>query len=238
MFRIDKASVDLSSDPARINLLEVKPTPVELANARPEPEPEPMENPAEIIERANQEAVMIVQRAYKEVERMKKDARIEGFNNGKNEFEATVAGMAEEQAAAFQAMVARFESEHEAMAQQANIAAVKLAMNIAEKILRFELDRNDEAFLSIAQEAVDRLNGSGKITLRVSPEEYRRFFAEGGIAGIVTDRKLTVIEDGRLGEGGCVAESDEETVDAGVENQLGKVNEAFGLAKGNDHRPY
>lgn len=237
MFRIDRASVDLSADPARINLLEVKPTPAEMENVH-KLQAEPEVTPIDIIERANQESVVIIQRAQQEAARIKQDAEINGYAQGKAEAEADFAEAERQQATAFDAMVQRIQREHEEMAHQANIAAVKLAMDIAEKILSLELDRNDEAFLSVAQEAVDRINGEGKITLRVSPMEYRRFFTDGSLAGIVCERKLAVIEDGRLEEGGCVVETDEETVDASVGEQLSRISETFGLTDKNDNRPY
>lgn len=234
MFRIDRAAVDFSPDPARIALLEVKPTPAKQGGD------DSNLSPAELIERAKQDAVMIKQHALQEAEKIKKDAEMDGYNEGRSQAEKDFSGRLNEEVEAFDQMVEHMQQEHLQTMQQANVAAAKLAITIAEKILHFELDRNDEAFLFLAQEAAESMTG-GKLVLRVNPEEYKRFFADGKtLSGIPADRQLAIVEDARVERGGCVVESDERIVDAGIDKQLEKVTEAFGLAESDrdDNRPY
>lgn len=233
MFRIDKASVDLSADPARIALLEVSANPARGMADSPDISSD------ELVEQANQEAVMIKQRALQDAEGIKKDAEMDGYIKGRKQAEDDFSSTVNAQVEEFGALVDKLIKQHDETMQQANVAAAKLAIMIAEKILHYELDHNDEAFLFLAQEAVERMNGEDKLILKVSPEEYQRFFANGGtLNGIPADKKLSIVEDNRISRGGCVVESDKQTVDASIDKQLEKVTEAFGLADKDDNRPY
>lgn len=113
---------------------------------------------------------------------------------------------------------------------------VKLSVEIAEKILRHELESNPETVLQIVKLALLQLTDRDSIALRVSPqdaelikqhrEEIRD--AAGGI------RQIEIIEDRRVDRGGCVAESSSGSLDARIGSQLSEVTRALMEATGDD----
>jgi len=126
--------------------------------------------------------------------------------------------------------------EREAFFAGIESQVVKLSVEIAEKILRHELESSPEAVLDIVKLALLQLTDRDSIVLRVSPydaeliKQHRDAIREaaGGI------RQIDVIEDRRIDRGGCVAESSSGSLDARVSSQLSEVTRALMEATGDD----
>ncbi len=104
-----------------------------------------------------------------------------------------------------------------------------LSIDIARKIIGVELDKNDEAFKSLVQNAISHMRGDAKITVRVSEREYESYFSGSDAYFQVGGErvKAPVIADPQLKEGDCVIESEGEMINAGVEQQLGALKDAM-----------
>jgi flagellar assembly protein FliH len=270
LFRIDKASVDISADPAKIDIAqEVPEAPIgqeplvdaltsaigqqsaqagveailreqeqqeEPAAAPPPPqmdEEEAEDKAQQIIQQAEERAAQMIKEAEEQAQSVHDAAAQKGYDDGREEVNNLFAGQVQEEKEAFQTLMQGVTDEFNRITQQGNIAAAKLAISIAEKIIGFELDRNDMAYLSIAQQTVERIHGSGKLVMRVSPEDYARFFAEGQtLAGLPSDIQLEIVQDKRVKKGGCIVETGSESVNGGVDKQLERTAQAFDVDDG------
>jgi flagellar assembly protein FliH len=108
----------------------------------------------------------------------------------------------------------------------------KLSLDIAEKVLRYELERNDEAFMSILTHALDQVRDEDHITLRVNTAEYSRYFNSRDTAKIRTpNANVTahVVLDSSVEPGGCLIENEGGMIDTGVRAQLEQVSRALGM---------
>jgi flagellar assembly protein FliH len=106
---------------------------------------------------------------------------------------------------------------------------LELVVEISRKILHMEMDMDDALYLSMARHALARLQSGGKITVRVSPSEYGRFFS-GGSAEFTINReniRVQVEEDHSLMKNDLIIESEGESIDAGLETQLDSVEDAL-----------
>ncbi len=107
-------------------------------------------------------------------------------------------------------------------AMEPKIAA--LAVDIAEKIVHIEIDRNDEVIRATVREAIDQSTGRGEIDIFLAPsdlqvmEELRPELME--IKGV---EKVRLLADERVSPGGCRIETSAGAVDATVETALREI---------------
>jgi flagellar biosynthesis/type III secretory pathway protein FliH len=92
--------------------------------------------------------------------------------------------------------------------------------------------------MSLIKNTLRQITTEGKIVIRVGPEEYERFFSSGA-ATIDLDSGVTVsatvIKDLSMEEGDLIVDSDEGTINGGINSQLEYVKIAFERA--NEYEP-
>ena len=107
---------------------------------------------------------------------------------------------------------------------------VGLALGIVRKIISPVEEGSGEMFNALIRNALKQMNPDGKIVIRVSQAEYDRFFPTGGaVFKMDSGVKLTaaIIKDPQLGDGDCIIDADETTVNAGLDSQLKYVQLTF-----------
>ena len=149
-----------------------------------------------------------------------------GQEEAQHELDAKIAAQAEDAKKVFE----KIEAYGRDLRQQLMDSVLSLSFDIAEKIVNEQLKRDDTVYIEIAKRAIQALNASSKFALHVSRTEYERFFKEGGqwMQAEIGSAPFTVICDPVLKEGGCIVESEEGIVDAGVSGQLGKLRRVLG----------
>lgn len=186
-----------------------------------------------MIKNAQREAGLIIQEAEKSAIQILESAKQRGYDEGRTSgFEA---GSAEgrrqieeyEQAGVqeLQTLIDRYEKESEEKARSAE-DSLMFAFGLAEKILGIEINRDDEAFLGLFQQAAGRIGEVSKVTLRVGDRGYdvavrnreKLIQLLGGLENIK-------IEKSEKDSGACILETPQGTVDSGVKAQLGRAKE-------------
>lgn len=184
------------------------------------------------LDQAVAEANALVAEAQAEADSLRRDAVQQGYQEGLD-----IAGRQYLQSIdQLQDLMNALRQEREAFFAGIESQVVKLSVEIAEKILRHELQSHPEAVLEIVKLALLQLTDRDSIALRVSPhdaeliKQHREAIrdAAGGI------RQIEIIEDRRVDRGGCIAESSSGSLDARVSSQLSEVTRAFMEAAGDD----
>ncbi len=102
---------------------------------------------------------------------------------------------------------------------------VRLSIEVARRILRREVNVDPDALAGVVRAALDKLQPSGKATVRVHPRHAEGVIAElkrlGAPAG------LSVEPDSSLEPGGLRFETRGGTLDASIETQLAEVERGF-----------
>ena len=113
---------------------------------------------------------------------------------------------------------------------------VKLSLEIVKKVVNPPPDEaggEGGAFEMLIRNALRQINPDGKVLIRVSPAEYERFFSSGS-AVFAMDAGVTltasILRDASLKAGDCVIDTEEETVNAGLDSQLKYIQLAFDRA--------
>ena len=178
---------------------------------------------------AENEAADLLARARAEAEELLRQNREDGYQEGFARAEQVLQGRIEEAERALQSIVEQAERQRDERVAALEAEALQLTMGIAEKILSIELDRNDEAFLSLIRNAMNSIRTEKLVTLRVNPEDYSRFFEEreriwhtdyGNI-------EAAVVSDAAVEPYGAIIETDSGTIEAGLDGQLEQIRSSL-----------
>ncbi len=145
----------------------------------------------------------------------------EGLESGRRDALTEVQSLREE--------AARFLEEAKAEAamllENARPAVLKLALDIARKVIRDEVSTRPEVLLQIAGEALERVRGETSVSLRVNPRDV--VIIEEAKNGLLDDNPglgaIRVEEDPLVEPGGCVVAGSRGRVDATVDGQLKRI---------------
>ncbi len=111
------------------------------------------------------------------------------------------------------------------MVRQTEHQVVQLAVEMARRILRREVQIDTDLLVAMARVALDRLGDSAPATIRLNPEDYHTIAARhgGGWAG----SHVNVVADPAVGRGGCMVESSFGFIDASVDAQFKVLEQAL-----------
>jgi len=195
-----------------------------------------------ILEKAREEASQIIWDARDEVEEDRKTAWQEGYqegaSKGKLEFDEKLAIKIREDDEALKRVLDEIYDERERTFKELEEESTKLALEIVRKIINPAEEELGTVFLSMIKNALRQMSTDGKIVLRVGATEYERFFSSGA-AEIELDSGITVkaavLRDVSLDDGDLIIDTDDVTINAGLESQLQYVELAFERA--NQYEP-
>lgn len=228
MFRIDKSFVDNININKEFVVITPMKVPEEKKPLSPVEEPAKAEKPEseqDILRRANERARQIIAQSNAAAEDIKKTAWQEGYREGREEAQREMDALIQAQAQDAKRVFEKIEAYKEDLYQDLLDNVLTLSFEIAEKIVNIQLKRDDTVYVDIAKNAIQALNASAKFVLHVSRTEYDRFFKEGGqwLRDEIGCVPFDVVCDPYVEEGGCIVESDEGVVNAGIQEQLNKL---------------
>ncbi|MEA4883646.1 MAG: FliH/SctL family protein [Clostridia bacterium] len=184
---------------------------------------------AELIAQARAEADRIMTEAKRRAHSVVDQARTDGFQAGLAQGMEEVKRKYEGIFTLMQGIADQVTAEADALIRGSEKEIVKLAVAVAEKIVRRAVDANPGIILEIVREAVRKCSGARVVVVRVSPEDMESVLAvHDELMRMAPDlRGLKVVEDPRIDRGGCVVEMDVGSVDARIAEQLRGIESAF-----------
>jgi flagellar assembly protein FliH len=166
-----------------------------------------------------------VERARSEAERIREEARAEGRREGMEE----AASHIEEALTTLNQAV----SERKKIINDAESEVLRLALKVAEQIIRSEVSLHRDVCLNIVSEAIGRVSDREQIIVKVNREdaEYLKRFKDR-LAGMLDGVKsFSIIEDSNIEPGGCVIETNLGFIDARIATKLKSIEEAVNRVK-------
>ena len=187
----------------------------------------------DIVEAAREEAAQIVLTAREESEAARYEAWRDGFTDGSEEgrhsFDAMLETKQREDEEKLNRVLDELYTERESTFSGLEANILELAMDIVRKVVNPD-EENLGAYESIIKNSLKQINPDGRIVIRVCPADYERFFSSGNavfnLDGGMTV-KASVLRDVSLGESDCIIDTEESTVNAGLESQLKYIKLAF-----------
>jgi len=195
-----------------------------------------------ILDKAREQASQIIEDARDEAEEDRKKAWQEGFQDGsekgKLEYDEKLAEKIREDDEALKRVLDEIYDERERTYKELEEETTTLALEIVRKIINPAEEELGNVFTSMIKNALRQMSSDSKIVLRVGATEYERFFSSGA-AEIELDSgvtvKASVLRDVSLGDGDLIIDTDDVTINAGLESQLQYVELAFERA--NQYEP-
>ena len=194
-----------------------------------------------VLSSARAEAVELIEDAQTQAEALREAAWQEGFHAGSAEAHATVEAELKAEWAARQDAL-RFELNAiasdigEARAelwQRQESEMVALALDIAKQVIKTEVSQNPAVVHAVLANALRRITDKDNVRVRVSVSDAPRVKeAREDLMEIVDGlRFIEIVEDRRIGDGGCVIETNAGTIDAKIETQVAEVARALGVSE-------
>lgn len=175
----------------------------------------------QILEQARQEAVSIVDKTRRETAaRLEEEARAEQEANRQALF-AAVGAFTNAQSGLYEALEPHL---------------LDITFHIAQLILKYELSRSDEAYLSIIRSTLDMLyTDNAACTLHMSADGYDRLIGEdesGALMDELRESRIKVLRDTSIPAGDCYVESEIGGIRSGTNVQISRMKYAFSSQQG------
>lgn len=190
---------------------------------------------------ARAEAAEMLEDAGVQAEALREAAWQEGFHQGQTEAKIAVeAGLRAEWAARQQALRAELDgiaesigAAREALWQRQEGEIVALALDIARQVVKTEVAQNPAVVHAVLANALRRITDKDNVRVRVSVSDAPRVKeAREDLLEVIDGlRFIEIVEDRRVGDGGCVIETNAGTIDAKIETQLAEVARALGISE-------
>ena len=199
------------------------------------------ERASAILGEARIEAAALLLAAREEVKEDRVRAWQEGYAEGAAEGKLSAEKKYEEKMSEDDKKLNRVISELYAERELTNSNLEDEAVGLSLEIVKKIFDPAEEAiggfFDMLVRNALKQIAPEGKIVIRVSPDEYERFFSSGS-AAFKLDEDVTitaaVLKDASLGRNDCIIDTDNETVNAGFDKQLEYITIAL-IEERKDH---
>ncbi len=184
---------------------------------------------------ARDEAQIILKDAERQADDVRQNGYEEGYRLGLQQAQTDteeILARAERDAAD---LMTQAQTEKENMLREMEPKLLRLSLDVAEKILHRELEEDDSAYMSILSNALGAVKAESKVTLRVNPSDYVRYFNSRENAKIRTANgnvTAQVMIDSSVGSGGCLIETDSGAIDSSPSAQISQIANSLGVDYG------
>lgn len=135
-----------------------------------------------------------------------------------------------EHIAIFDQLLKNFCNEVESLGTKIENFVFSLAIKIAEKIVKREIEKNNDFVLNQVKEAVKRVVGVEKVKLRINPDDEKlvRELKPELLQMLDSTSEVIIEADPGIERGGCVVESELGNVDSRISTQFSLIENLLG----------
>lgn len=179
----------------------------------------------EMVTYARSEAEEILHKAMQEAEAIKEQARESGAEEARRMAEEGASDKVKEALATLNQAVI----ERKKIIKDGESEILRLALKVAEQIIRSEVSLHRDVSLNIVSDAISRVNDREQVIIRVNREDLENIKKYKDRIGSVVDgiKSLSIIEDSTVEPGGCIIETNLGYVDARISTKIAAIEEAF-----------
>ncbi|MCU0227880.1 MAG: FliH/SctL family protein [Bryobacterales bacterium] len=163
---------------------------------------------------AAEEAREILTQAHQERDRIRQEAREQGFREGFQQWDTAIR---------------RVKDTTDTYVREHQQDFLKLAVRIAEKILGDSLRADPQQIIQVVREALRNLSRERRLTIEVAPGQgdFLESQRQALEARVGQDCTVRILETPEVSPGGCLLRSDLGIIDARVETQLALLERAL-----------
>lgn len=208
-------------------------SPLRVVQTSAEPQEEEPEQVGPTPEELLAEARRVLAEAHRQADQMRQDAVRKGYEEGlqigREEglrlYQQAIDSLRDE----VQKLVDAILAERQRLWEEMEPQVVELVLEIARKVLREEIQARREATLSVIKHALRRVADTEHVRIRVHPDDLQiaREHREDFLAVCDGVRQIEIVDDQRVGGGGCIIETPGGTIDASLRTQMQSVEKAL-----------
>ncbi len=208
-------------------------SPLRVVQTSAEPQEEEPEPTGPTPEELLAEAKRVLAEAHRQADQMRQDAVRKGYEEGlqigREEglclYRQAIDSLRDE----VQKLVDAILAERQRLWEEMEPQVIELVLEIARKVLREEIQARREATLSIIKHALRRVADTEHVRIRVHPDDLQiaREHREDFLAVCDGVRQIEIVDDQRVGGGGCIIETPGGTIDASLRTQMQSVEKAL-----------
>jgi flagellar biosynthesis/type III secretory pathway protein FliH len=160
-----------------------------------------------------------------ELTAVQRDAFAKGYAQGERAGDAAAGQRNEGMVRRLVATIEEIASLRAGMMRTTERELVRLAVSMAERIVRREVEVDAELLSAMARVAIDRLGENVAATIHLNPVDYEAMMAAR--QGAAFGGAVQVVADALVGRGGCLVKSAFGVVDAGIDTQIREMSHAL-----------
>jgi flagellar assembly protein FliH len=186
-----------------------------------------------ILAGASQEAAAIREEAKIQAEALREAAWQEGYHSGQENARTVVEAELNAERAVYQqsihdqlqAIVDGIAEARRVLWEQQEPDIVTFVLDMTRQVIKTEISQNPEIVTEVIKNAIRRVTDKENVRIRVSVADAPKIKAmrEDILAMVDGLRNLEIIDDRRIGDGGCVIETNAGTIDAKIETQISEI---------------
>ncbi|MGC8782898.1 MAG: type III secretion system stator protein SctL [Armatimonadota bacterium] len=208
-------------------------SPLRVIQTPSEPQEQEHESTGPTPEELLAEAKRVLAEAHRQADQMRQDAVRKGYEEGLQlgreeglrHYQQAIEALGSE----VQKLVDAILAERQRLWEEMEPQVVDLVLEIARKVLREEIQARREATLSIIKHALRRVVDTEHVRIRVHPDDLRiaREHREDFLAVCDGVKQIEIVDDQRVGGGGCIIETPSGTIDASLRTQIQSVEKSL-----------
>lgn len=208
-------------------------SPLRVVQAASEPQEEEPQPEGPSPEQLLAEAKRVLAEAHRQADQMRQDAVRKGYEEGlqlgREEgvrlYQQAIDSLRNE----VQKLIDAILTERQRLWEQMEPQVIEMVLEIARKVLREEIQARREATLSLIKHALRRVADTEHVRIRVHPDDLQiaREHREDFLAVCDGIRQIEIVDDQRVGGGGCIIETPSGTIDASLRTQMQSVERAL-----------
>lgn len=184
--------------------------------------------------KASEEARQILEKARQEAEAAVRQAREQEKTRARAELDREMGRMRTSVLGAAEALQRAKDELYAALEPY----FLDIAILMAETILKCELERNDQAYLSIVRSVLDQSFTGRETALHLPPARFDELAGKAGDSPFLAEmarREVEVRQNPELDEWDCLVTSDMGSIRGGVATQLSRIRSAAGGRQSEGH---
>jgi flagellar assembly protein FliH len=183
------------------------------------------------IAQVRTQAAEIIAAAQGQAQAIREQAQRDGQRQAVAEAERTLQARVQQQLDAIipeiEKAVQSVERERAAWLRRWEDDAVKLAIAIAERVVRREISQRPAITIELVREALQLATGMGKVQVCLHPSDHAAL--RDGLTKIIADMKqlapTELVADATVSPGGCRVDTQFGSIDQQIESQLARIRE-------------
>jgi flagellar assembly protein FliH len=177
----------------------------------------------------NHEIELMLRQARIKAAEIEKEAYEKGFSEGERAGRETGEKMVEAVLKQYTQTLEDLKGLRRALLTGSEREVVRLALEVAKKVVKREVCVDDELILALVKVALSRLADQSVMTVRVNPKDYQSImhFRESPGHRDSWHDGIKLVEDPLITRGGCLIETDSGVIDARVEEQFREIEKGF-----------